>query len=327
MEFRILGPLEVSRDGRALSLGGGRQRALLTVLLLNANKVVGSDRLIDALWGERPPETAANVLQVYVSQLRKVLEPHRRRGDKPTVLATSGSGYVLRIENGELDLRRFERLADDGRKALAAGDADLAAGLLTEALALWRGPALSDIGPDSFARADVDRLAELRLAALEDRIEADLERGRHALLVGELETLITEHPMRERLRAQLMLALYRAGRQAEALQLYRETRQTLVDELGIEPGPTLRNLEQSILSQDPGLGLQAERTPPEHEDEPPQPIVSEGERRIVSVLLADVADSPRSARSWVWSARSSSSTRLSACSLQRYVASAGQSRS
>lgn len=246
MEFRILGPLEVVESGRSLPLGGARQRALLALLLSRANQVVSSDRLIDELWGERPPKAALNTIQFYVSSLRKTLAPH-------DVIATRAPGYLIQVEPGQLDLHRFERLADDGRQALAEERPNDAASSLREALALWRGPPLADFASEPFAQGEIARLEELRLAALERRIEADLALGRHAELVGELEALTAEHPLRERLRAQSMLALYRCGRQAEALDVYQRTRRTLVGELGIAPGPALQELQRSILRQDPSI--------------------------------------------------------------------------
>jgi DNA-binding SARP family transcriptional activator len=248
MEFRILGPLEVYEPGRAVPLGGAKQRALLAVLLLNANHVVSVDRLIDELWGEQPPATAAHTIQVYVSQLRKLLAAD-------DVLVTRSPGYMLRVEPDQLDLHRFEARLEEGRAALGQGEAEAAAGLLREALALWRGDALADFSFEPFAQAAISRLEELRLAAVEDRIDADLALGRHADVVGELATLIRAHPLRERPRAQSMLALYRAGRQAEALQAYQEARRVLVDELGIEPSPALQELEKAILNQDASLAL------------------------------------------------------------------------
>lgn len=246
MEFRVLGPLEVVDDeGRSLPLGGARQRALLAALLLRANEVVPLDTLIDQLWGERPPATGTKALQVAVSHLRKTL------GDG--VLETRPAGYVLRVEPEQLDLTRFDRLRESAQASLGAGRPEEAATALREALALWRGPALADVADESFARADAERLEELRLLALEERIEADLSHGRHGDLVPELEALIARHPLRERLREHLMLALYRSDRQAEALEVYRETRRLLSDELGIEPGTRLQELERAILRHDPEL--------------------------------------------------------------------------
>jgi DNA-binding SARP family transcriptional activator len=250
IEFRLLGPLEVLAEGAPISLGTPQQRALLAVLLLNANEVVSRDRLIDELWGENPPETAAKLVQVYVSRLRKALEPDRTGGG--AVLVTQVPGYKLRVGPDEFDVNRFERLVEAGREALAAGKPPDAASCLRVALAMWRGPALADFVFEPFAEADVGRLEELRLVALEGRIEADLALGRTEL-VSELEALIARNPLRERLRGQLMLALYRSGRQSEALEAYRETRRTLVEEVGVEPGPALQRLEQGILKQDPAL--------------------------------------------------------------------------
>jgi DNA-binding SARP family transcriptional activator len=259
MDYRILGPLEVAEDDREVELGRGRQRSLLALLLLHANEVVSSERLIDDLWGEAPPPTAAKTVQVYVSQLRKGL----RNGNAEGPLLTRGSGYVIRIEPGELDLDRFERALAEGRQALDAGAPDAAADKLREGLALWRGPPLADFAYEAFAQAEITRLEQLRLTALEQRIEADLELGRHADVVGELEVLVAEHPLREGLRAQLMLALYRCDRQAEALAAYRLGRHLLVEELGIEPSSSLRELHEAILAQDPALGVPTRpRRPP-----------------------------------------------------------------
>jgi DNA-binding SARP family transcriptional activator len=233
MEFRILGPLEVRSNGAALDLGGPKQRALLALLLLEANRVVPRDRLIDALWDESPPETARKALQVHVSQLRKVLGRERVR--------TSGPGYQLLLDDDELDLARCRRLQAEGR--------------LDEALGLWRGPPLADVADQRFAQPDVARLLELRLVILEERAERELQAGHHAELAGELEALVSASPLRERLRAQQMLCLYRCGRQAEALDAYRAARAALVEELGIEPSRELRELHQAILRQDPALDL------------------------------------------------------------------------
>jgi DNA-binding SARP family transcriptional activator len=242
VEFRILGPLEVAERGRALTLGGSRQRTLLALLLTRANEVVSADRLIDELWGARPPRTAGNALQYHVSQLRKVLAPSE-------AVLTQEPGYLIRVGPDELDLLRFETLVEEAQRA----SPEVAAQLLREALDLWRGPALSDLAGEAFAHPEILRLEELRLGALERRIEADLALGRHAELVGELEALVVEHPLRERLRGELMRALYGADRQAEALEVYRMTRAMLVNELGIEPSVSLQELEQAILRQDPSL--------------------------------------------------------------------------
>jgi predicted ATPase len=233
VEFRILGPLEVMENGQALELGAQKQRALLAMLLLHANEVVSSDRLIEALWEDEPPETAQKALQVYVSQLRKLLGREK--------LETKAPGYRLRVQEGELDLERFRRLSSEGKP--------------NEALVLWRGPPLGEFVYQSFAQAEIARLEELRLACLEERIERDLAQGRQAVLAGELEALVSEQPLRERLRGQLMLALYRSGRQADALESYQEGRRLLVEELGIEPSRELQELHRAILNQEAALGL------------------------------------------------------------------------
>ncbi|HEY7794565.1 MAG TPA: BTAD domain-containing putative transcriptional regulator, partial [Gaiellaceae bacterium] len=248
MEFRVLGPLEVVHQGRTLEIGAGRQRALLAVLLVHAHDVVSSDGLIDALWGERAPATAPKIIQSYVSRLRKALAD-----GGTSVLVTQPPGYVLRLEKGELDADRFAELLVRGRAALADGAPHDASTLLREALGLWRGPALSDFAFDAFAQDEIGRLEELRLAALEERIDADLALGRQRELVAELEPLVAQQPLRERFRGQLMVALYRCGRQAEALQVYQGARRVLLDELGLEPGRALGELEQAILRQDPSL--------------------------------------------------------------------------
>jgi DNA-binding SARP family transcriptional activator len=269
MEFHVLGPLEIVRQGRTLEPGTGKQRALLAVLVLHRNEVVSSDRLIDALWGENAPATAPKIVQSYVSRLRKVLE---RDNDGPdgsaggrSILLTRPPGYVLRIDDGRLDADRFEALLAQARLALAQGAAVEASTLLREALALWRGPPLSEFAFDSFAQEEIARLEELHLAVLEERIEADLALARERDLVAELEALVARHPLRERLRGQLMLALYRCGRQAEALQVYQDTRLLLVEELGLEPSRTIVELEQAILRQEPALDL----LPPSTRESPP----------------------------------------------------------
>ncbi len=244
MEYRILGPLEIGLNGSSFTIKGRKPRALLALLLLHRNEVVPAERLIDDLWGENPPATAANTLQVYVSQLRKVVEDE---------LVRDGPGYSLQVEPDGLDAERFERLAGEAASALGRGAYVDASDLLVEALALWRGPPLVDVHYESFAQAEITRLEELRLAALEGRLEADLGLGRHSQVVGELEALVAENPLRERLRGQLMLALYRMGRQADALEAYKDARHVLLDELGLEPGPELRELEQAILRQEESL--------------------------------------------------------------------------
>jgi DNA-binding SARP family transcriptional activator/pimeloyl-ACP methyl ester carboxylesterase len=244
MQFRLLGPLEVSSVGSPLPIAAGKQRALLAILLLNANRTVPLDRIVDELWGADVPKSARKMVQVYVSQLRRLLPEPR--------LQTRPPGYLLDVRADELDLARFERLVDDGRAALANGSPAEAAPFLREALALWRGPALAELS-EPFARHERARLEELRLSALEARIAAELELGHQEDLVGELETLIARHPLRERLRAHHMLSLYRSGRHAEALASYQAYRRALDEELGIAPSASLRELEGRILRQDPGL--------------------------------------------------------------------------
>ena len=245
MEFRILCPLEVADGDRIIALASAKQRALLAILLLHANQVVSSDRLLDELWGERSPESGRTALQVLISKLRKVL------GDGGALLVTRPPGYLISLEREQLDLFRFERLVAEAD----AAEPKVAAGRLREALGLWHGPALADLAYESFAQPAIGRLEELRLAVLEKRIEADLALGRHADVVAELEAFATEHPLRERVRAQLMLALYRCGRQADALTVYQAARRTLIEELGIELSPPLRELQRAILRQDPSLEL------------------------------------------------------------------------
>jgi DNA-binding SARP family transcriptional activator len=245
LEFRVLGPLEALVDGTAASLGGPRQRAVLAMLLAQCNEVVPAYRLIDGVWDDEPPESAPNVLQGYVSHLRRALGRE--------VIVTRGRDYAIRVADGALDLQRFERLADTAAAALADGRAREASAALRDALALWRGPALSDLAELSAVRQISARLDELRVTALERRIEADLACGRTAEAAVELTVLVQEHPLRERFRALQMTALYRTGRQADALEAYRAARTTLVEELGIEPSAELQALESAILRQDPAL--------------------------------------------------------------------------
>ena len=246
MRFGILGPFEVADDqGREVALGGQRQRAVLAILVLHAGEVVSSERLMEELWGERAPATAAKTIQVYISKLRKAL------GEG--VVLTRAGGYELDPDRADVDARRFEALAAEGRRALQTSDPGRAARCLGDALTLWRGQPLAEFVYEPFAQGELARLEEARLAALEDRIEADLALGAHTALVGELEALVREHLLRERLRGQLMLALYRAGRQAEALEVYQRARVLLAEELGLEPGPALKALQAQILDQAPAL--------------------------------------------------------------------------
>ncbi|HYT25965.1 MAG TPA: BTAD domain-containing putative transcriptional regulator, partial [Actinomycetota bacterium] len=297
LEFLLLGPLEARRRERPLRLGSIKHRMLLAKLLLHPNQVVSTDELIDTVWGGEPPPTVRQSLQNHVAALRKTIEP--QAAPTPRTLLTRDPGYLLEVDPDQVDLHRFQRLVAHGRRALAEGDARAAADLLGQALSLWRGPVLADVA--AATEADWPELVgvdELRLAALEARVEADLALGRHHELVGELEMLTRQHPLREQLHGQLMLALYRSGRQADALAAYRDARRTLVGELGIEPNVSLQRLEQAILAQDPALELLAPARaaaddPAEAEDAPPagQPQAEapgQTERKLVTVLFADV---------------------------------------
>jgi predicted ATPase/DNA-binding SARP family transcriptional activator len=269
MEYRILGPLQVISGGRELALPRAKQRALVLALLLKPNEVVSTDRLTEALWGESPPATASSALQGHVSRLRKLLPPD--------TLLTRPTGYELRVRPAELDLDRFLELRAQARTALDVGEPAEAARLLDEALSLWRGPPLADLAYDAFAEAEIGRLEELRAESIEEQLEAQLALGRHGEVVAELEALVRAEPFRERRRGLLMLALYRAGRQAEALDVFQEGRRRLVDELGIEPGPALQELQQRILAQDPTLR-------PEASQAKPLPTVTREARRAVTVV-------------------------------------------
>jgi DNA-binding SARP family transcriptional activator len=262
LEFRILGPLEVSDETGHVALGGPKQRALLAILVLEAGRVVPTDRLIDLLWGEEAPKSATASLQNAVGRLRRALGTD--------VLETRAPGYVLSVGQDQIDARRFERTLVDVRRL----PADERRRRLSDALELWRGPALAEFAFDDFALAEIRRLEELRLVAREERIDADLELGRHADVIGELEGLVRDHPLRETFPKQLMLGLYRAGRQAEALEVYQDARARFIDELGIEPGPELKRLQSEILRHEAGL-VDTDR---------PAPLDEEAE--IVKALLA-----------------------------------------
>ncbi len=270
VEFRVLGPLAVVEDGRAIPLDRQRLRALLAFLLLHANEAISSDRLIDEVWGPEPPKTAGASLQNYISRLRKAIGLE--------ALVSQPPGYVLRVDPERFDLARFERLTAEARHGSPAERAEK----LRAALALWRGPALEDLAFEPFARDEVGRLEEARLAALEERIDAELELGTGGELVGELEELVDSHPLRERFRGQLMRALYRAGRQADALEAYQDARRVLREELGLEPSEELRQLQQAILRQDDALGARQDGTDERAPD-----------RRTVTVLFCDLVDSSR----------------------------------
>jgi DNA-binding SARP family transcriptional activator len=279
VEFRILGPLEAV-DSEPLALGGHKQRAVLAVLLLHRGEAVAADRLIEAVWEGQAPATAGKTVQVYISNLRKVL------GEGP--LVTRGRGYVLEVERDQVDADQFEKLAARGREALEQEDPQRARMWLEAALALWRGPALADFSYESFAQSEIARLEEIRMAALESRIEADLRLGGHAALVPELEALVHEHPLRERLYEQLMIALYRSGRQVDALERYQRARRKLIDEFGIEPGPRLQEIQRAVLTHDRTLDLPGRR-------EIPQPRGPDGRsvtapvRQVGSRILAMLA--------------------------------------
>jgi DNA-binding SARP family transcriptional activator len=289
MDFRILGRLEVLDSGRHVALGGARQRALLALLVIHANQTLGTERLIDGLWGGRPPATATKTLQVNISRLRKALEQSGTKGHSE-MLATREHGYELRVDPERIDARRFERLIVEGRRQLAAQRPERALALLEEALSLWRGPPLEEFAYERFASDQIARLEELQVGALEDLIEARLAVGRHAEVVGELELLIREHPYRERLRAQLMLALYRSDRQAEALQAYQDARRIMVEELGIEPGERLRDLERAVLAQDPELILTSVESTATKPPAQAPAIPFAGRERELSELTASLED-------------------------------------
>jgi YVTN family beta-propeller protein len=272
MDFRILGSLEVRDRDRTVRLGGDKQRALLAVLLLHANEVVSADRLIDDLWGARPPPAALKALQAHISRLRKALDTNgvacvdddgdRSPGGSDGLLMTRGHGYVLRVNGGELDLDRFRAAVEEGREALAAGDAGRAARVLRRGLAMWRGPPLADFAYESFAQAAIVQLEDLRLCAVEERVDADLALACQRDLVGELTSIVQQNPLRERVRGQLMLALYRSDRQAEALQVYQEFRHALSEQLGLDPSPGLQQLEVALLNRDASLQAPRANAPP-----------------------------------------------------------------
>ena len=275
MEYRILGSIEVLDAGRPVQIGPGKPLSLLAFLILHANEVVTSDRIVEELWDGRAPQSAAKIVQNAVSQLRKALAGSPNGAADS--LVTHGGGYVLEIEAGQRDVDRFTSLLSDGRRLLADDQPASASATLTEALSLWRGPPLAEVAYESFAQREISRLEEIRLEVLEERIQADLALGRHEEVVAELDALVREHPLRERLRFQLMLALYRCGRQAAALQVYQDARETLVDELGIEPGRGLQELERGILNQSPEL------------DAPPRPEAVQRRHRARAVLVLGAA--------------------------------------
>jgi class 3 adenylate cyclase len=289
VDFRLLGPLEVIEDEREVSLPGGKPRGLLGLLLLEPGRPVPVGQIIDGLWGDRPPPTAPKVVQAYVSRLRKAL------GDG--CLETAASGYLLRVQAGSLDAQRFEDLVGRGRSLVAAGESEQGARVLEEALGLWRGPALVDFRDEAFAQNEIRRLEDLRLVAMELRLQVELALGRSAEAVGELEVLVRSHPLRESLRGLLMLALYRSGRQADALAVYQDTRTALVEELGLEPSRSLQQLEQAILRHDESLDLKPVAVtlvpvgPVEVGEEGKEPAQQGAARKVVTILFCDVTGS------------------------------------
>jgi predicted ATPase/DNA-binding SARP family transcriptional activator len=285
VEFGVLGPLEARLDGELLRLGGGKQRAVLAVLLLHANEPVSVDRLVDALWQESPPQSAGHTIQVYLSALRKVLGR--------LLIVRGGGGYRIELGPGQLDLERLETLLAAGREALREGRAAEAREALVEARGLWRGPPLSEFAYEPFAQVAIGRLEELRLLVAEEAVEADLALGRHHELIADLEALTGDHPLRERLRGQLMLALYRSGRQADALAAYQSIRGLLADELGVEPGPPLKELERQILRHDPELAAPERQAQPSPGlvRLPPSPTSFVGRERELAEVIERLTDS------------------------------------
>jgi predicted ATPase/DNA-binding SARP family transcriptional activator len=285
VEFRILGPLEVVHQGQRVSVGAAKEQALLAVLLLHAGEVVSRERLIDELWGESPPQTAAKAVNVRISQLRKALAT-----DNGHPIATRSGGYALDVDAALVDATTFENLLADARARAAPGDLEFVGTILRDALSLWRGPALAGIALESNSRHEVQRLEELRLAALHDRIDCDLALGRHEHVVAELEALVAEHPLRERLRGQYMLALYRSGRQADALRAFQDARQLLVDALGLEPSPALLRLQKAILNPDRALdapaGIGQTELEPRRDD-------ATGAATTIGVAVADAVELAR----------------------------------
>ena len=254
VNFDILGPIGIrDADGREIRIPAGLERSLLVLLLINRGEVVSIDRIVEALWGERAPETAVKAVQGYVSHLRRILEPDREAGGRDGILFTRAPGYALRADADAVDATRFERLTSGGSRALEEGAVAEAAVAFEEALGLWKGPALAEFAFDDFAQGEIHRLEDLRLVTCEERADALLQLGRNAEVAADLDVLVAEHPLRERLRASLMLALYRNGRQVDALDVFRRVRGRLSQELGIEPGPDLRDLQRRILKHDPTL--------------------------------------------------------------------------
>src|SRR5919197_222312 len=306
MEFGILGPLEVRSEHGRVAVAGGKPAAVLAVLLLHPNEPVSVDKLAIALWGEDVPGGASRTVQVHVSRLRKAL-------GNPEVLITTPAGYCLVVQPGELDATRFEELVRSGRQTLANGEAAEASNVLREALTLWRGPPLADFVAEPFAPAEIARLEEQRLEALETRLEADLAAGRHRDVVSELQHLAAEHPTREQLVEHLMLALYRCGRQAEALEAYREAHRVLLDEIGVEPRAQLRELQAAILRQDPALDPPAiSELPSELDPLTATPLVGRDDELAVLRERWEAARSGHGAVVAITGGRGSGKTRIAA---------------
>jgi DNA-binding SARP family transcriptional activator len=261
VRFQVLGPLDVVVDGARVALGGTKQRMVLALLVLEANLVVSADRVVDAVWGDDASDRSPGTLHVYVSNLRKVLEPVSSALGVESVIVTQRPGYVLQVEPAAVDALVFEEAVAAARRAAEGGRHPVAAARYRDALELWRGTPLADLYDEPFAQGAVSRLEAMRVAAIEGLLEADLASGRHHAAIEQLPSLIDANPLNERLRGFLMLALYRAGRQADALAAYRDARNVLIEELGIEPSPFLRDLESRILQQDPSLDLLAGAAP------------------------------------------------------------------
>lgn len=289
MEFAILGPLEVRDQDRRIEVSGAKERRLLAVLVVHANEVVSTDRLIEALWGATPPATGANTLQTYVSHLRRVLEPDRSSRVRDGVLRTYRCGYKLMVEPEAVDAARFERLVRDGRHALSS-DPERAAESLGIALGLWRGEPLAEFGCELFAQAEIARLTELRALAVEDRVEADLVLGRHAALCAELSRAVIQQPLRERLWSQLIRALYRCGRQTDALAAYARLRKQLAEQLGIDPSREMVRLHEAVLAQRPELDWAPPLQPPVAPSVP--------EERLAAKELLPAARAALAAQDW-----------------------------
>jgi DNA-binding SARP family transcriptional activator len=306
--YTILGPVELCDQDRMVAVGGPRQVTLLALLLVNANRAVSSDRLIDALWSDLGRDGALKRLQVAIARLRRALDRDGVRGD--SVLRTVTGGYLLAVRPGELDAEVFQARLEEGRDALEAGQAQRARDVLTEALRMWRGPALGAVAYEEFAQPEIRRLEELRLAAIEARVDCQLRLADHTTVIGELEGLVAAHPGRERLTAQLMLALYRCGRQGDALAVYARTRAYLSGELGLEPGPALRTLQDAILAQSPAL--QPSCYGPGSPERPAAPAEQGGvlATGVVTFLLTDIGAQPGygTPTPMRWRPRSSSTT-------------------